>query len=107
MSEREKDDGLLVGILVVLLLLVVGGVGLGGFTFVRAARVREMEARLAAERAMVAEERARAAEAAMRASAEAARAEAEAAPSASAVESNKAENAAPDGTRDPAPDRIE
>jgi uncharacterized protein HemX len=76
MNDRQKDDGLLVGILVILLVLLVGGLGLGGFMFARVARVREMEARIAVERALVAEQQARAAAEAMRAQAEAARTEA-------------------------------
>jgi hypothetical protein len=71
-SEREKDDGFLIGIFVVLLFLLIGGLGMGGFMFVRMARAREMEARAAAERAIMAEEQARAAaQEAMRASTEA------------------------------------
>src|SRR5262249_60047010 len=78
MSDREKDDGLIVGIILSLLLLLAIGFGVGGFLFVRTARLREMEARAAAERAIFAEEQARAAAELMRTQAEAVRAESEA-----------------------------
>jgi uncharacterized protein HemX len=77
MSDEGKSDGLLIGILVVLLLLVIGGLGMGGFMFTRMARMREREARVAAEQALVAQQARREAEE-LRAQAEAAQAEAEA-----------------------------
>ena len=74
MSEERKDDGLLLGIIVVLVLVLIGGLGLGGIMFVRMARVSQIEA----ERAMMAEQEARAMAEEMRARADAAKAEAEA-----------------------------
>jgi uncharacterized protein HemX len=76
MSEREKDDGFVVGILVSLVLLLAVGLGMGGFMFARIARAREMEARMAAEQALIAQQQARSAEQQARTAAEALRAEA-------------------------------
>ena len=72
MSDREKGDGLLIGILVLLVILVIGGLGFGTLMFVRVqtqqvqtimvmeeAHARELEARVAAEQLRQAAETAR------------------------------------------------
>src|SRR5262245_38147547 len=43
MSEHDKSDGLIIGILVVLVLLVFGGVGLVGFRFARVSQMAIQE----------------------------------------------------------------
>ena len=50
MSDHERNDGLVIGIMVVLVILVLGGLGLFGLSYVRMSRSVEME-RMAAEQA--------------------------------------------------------